>query len=460
MSKCKYSNIWLPDALVYCVIRNEVDRIFYVPAHHVLNSINSTIQGGECVTSIIADTNGETFEVRKCDCDSTSTGVDIFAGVSCEHKATSFCTIPTKARFCVNGGICQKNNVCDCELPWKGIHCELPVLPKDLPDDYDDSVNDVATNDNSLTECNLKCMNGGTCVQGAKDLGFLHDTIRDVANSNQTHAEDQFAHCACTSGWSGLTCESKIEVCGEDQHFCLHGSKCISDTTVDWGYSCDCSQADFSIGNNNDIHYFAGDSCQYTDSDICTIGNEYSGQPLYFCVNGGSCNAWVLSDEPDPGCTCPDNYIGPHCEVNTAIGKNRSSGLKVENAGVIAGSLVTLLGVLALITSYLGSKLTRKNISVPASKSAPVTETPFSPRRRRRAGFGRSPNRKPSISVNDVPPSCDLDDDPIASGHINERDGIMNDRLGDERSYYGENPVLVENLSLNVGSKLQDSHYV
>lgn len=407
------------------------------------------LNGGECVTAIGARESGETFEVRKCGCDSTSSGVEIFAGVSCEHKATSFCATPTQSSFCVNGGKCQENDVCDCDSPWKGIHCELHIDPKDLPSYYDDNVNDLANGGNSLIDCNLKCRNGGTCVQGAKDLEFLHDTIRDVAHLNQTHAEDQFAHCACTSGWIGLTCENKLEVCGEDQHFCLHGSKCIPDTNVDQGYSCDCSQADDITGDNNKIHVFAGDSCQYTDTDICTIGDEYPGQPLYFCVHGGSCNDWVIGNVADPGCTCPDNYTGPHCEVNIAIGKKRASASKIKNVVMIAGTLSALVVVLACAANYIRSRMNGRDAPITTDNDVTVTGMIFSPRRRRRAGFGRSANRKSSISVTGLP-SSSCDADPIPLGPVDENDGILND----------DNPILVESLPPHDGSKFRGSHFV
>mmetsp|Transcript_6323 Transcript_6323/g.9736 ORF Transcript_6323/g.9736 Transcript_6323/m.9736 type:complete len:119 (-) Transcript_6323:558-914(-) len=82
------------------------------------------------------------------------------------------------------------------------------------------------------------------------------NTITSIAHLNQTYGDDQFVYCACTSGWIGLTCENKVEVCGNNEHFCLHGSKCISDVgTGDRGYSCDCSQVDDKIGNSRKTRF-------------------------------------------------------------------------------------------------------------------------------------------------------------------------------------------------------------
>lgn len=406
------------------------------------------------------------FELSKCDCGSVSNGADIFAGISCEYKATSICG----TSFCVNGGKCNENGVCDCSLPWVGKHCQF-MMDGMAPINYQDERSDsLATNGNPFIDCNLKCMNGGVCVQGAKDLGVFQDSIKDVAHLNQTYAEDEFAHCACSSGWIGLTCENKVEVCGDIQHFCLHGSKCISDTNADRGYSCDCSQANDSIGDDSKTHVFGGDSCQYADMDICTIGSEYLGQPLYFCVNGGSCNARVMEDEPDPGCTCPDNYIGPHCEVNAAVDKNRASSSDVMKLSLIAGLLVALLGILAFVASYTRSLIFtgRKNgTATTGNADIPTTRTPFSPRRRRKAGFGKSKNQKSSVSdTTDVPPSSTFADDvdTTASGwRVEENEGVMKDCSLDDESPYGNNKNSVEFLSQDddcVGNKVRGSQFV
>jgi hypothetical protein len=411
---------------------------------------------------IVTADNGETFEIATCDCDTTWDGFDIFAGVSCEYKSTSICATPTQYSFCVNGGKCQENDVCDCDLPWKGINCELPADPEDLSNDYGDGANDFADDGYSLFECDLKCMNGSVCVRGEQDLGFIHDSIKNVAHLKQPHAEDQVAHCACTDGWIGPTCETELEICGDYEHFCAHGSECTSNENVDSGWSCDCSKANDIIGDNNEVPIFVGDSCQYTGGlDICSIGNEDPGQPFYFCVNGGSCNGLVIGDEPDPGCTCPENFAGPDCEVYVAIGEKRTSASESNNVGVIAGAgtvLVVLIGVLALVVRYVRSKLTGKNVAITSSDDGvPDTGTPFSPRRRRKAGFGGSARHKKSPSS-----SHDADADPIEPGHVDENDGVMNNRLEDEARPYGANLDLVEDISLDdaVGSKLQGSHFV
>merc|ERR1712003_575984 len=95
-----------------------------------------------------------------------------------------------------------------------------------------------------------------------------------------------FDHCVCQPGFTGLRCEYNIETCGEEEHFCLHGAKCITITNSDnlQKYSCDCSTTSSSISPA-----FAGESCEHKSTSVCTIGDLLPGQPLSFCVNGGTC---------------------------------------------------------------------------------------------------------------------------------------------------------------------------
>lgn len=195
--------------------------------------------------------------------------------------------------------------------------------------------------------------------------------------------------------------------------------------------------------------------------DVCTTGDEYPGQPLYFCVNGGSCNAWVTKDEPDPGCTCADNYTGPHCEVNIESGKS-SSAFEAKRMSLITGAMFTLLGMIALIAvRFWRSRKATKNGTIATGEGVPVTKTPFSPRRRRRAGFGRTPNWESSDSISSVP-SSSLDPSAITSGGcVDQNEGIMNEHPAGDEKPHGKKQVWVENTSWqDDGSKLQGSNFV
>jgi len=390
--------------------------------------------GGKCVSSGQRQSNGDLVVHNYCDCTAAFDEKHLYAGESCEFPSTQVCSSPQDTKglegssFCVNHGTCMYDIKlgCDCQQGFYGYSCEY----------------ESRSNKGDDTECNLNCKNGGMCAQGAKDLGSLRDIIVDVGHLNQTHAEDQFAHCVCSEGWVGLTCETKIEICGEDQHTCLHGSKCTPDPTKNRGYSCDCSQADVSVGDNYEMRVYAGDYCQYFGTDICTIGDDYPGQPLYFCVNDGKCNAWVARGEPDPGCTCTDKYTGPHCEVNIAVAKKREADSKRNNGNVIVTVVLTLLGVVGLVgLGVCFRMISKKGSAATATTDNPKSSNirwPFPRRRRRKAGFtkfARPSTSETPNSVADLPshPFDASDVNPVILDYDDDRnDGIMNDDVQDK----------------------------
>lgn len=194
------------------------------------------------------------------------------------------------------------------------------------------------------------------------------------------------------------TCEYRVEIC-DDKHVCLHGSKCVGDM-ID-GYSCACDEADWK---NDEASAFAGDSCQYTatGTDICTIGEEYPGKPLYFCVNSGLCNAFVSGDQPNPGCSCPEGWMGIHCEIRidrlkTVDDKDSVSvGLII---GVSSAVLVTIVLVLIGIRLWITRK--EKPEATTVGKDISSSGTPFRRRRRRRATSLAPNHDSPTANTSD-----------------------------------------------------------
>jgi hypothetical protein len=67
-----------------------------------------------------------------CDCSSPFKG-DLYAGVSCEYKASEHCTISgMPMHFCTNGGNCTTINYdgvskygCECKTGYAGDRCEF-----------------------------------------------------------------------------------------------------------------------------------------------------------------------------------------------------------------------------------------------------------------------------------------------------------------------------------------------
>jgi len=272
--------------------------------------------GSECETFVLG--NGQTD--YRCNCDTAATSTTLYAGKHCQYASTSLCTKDTldslnTADFCVNNGQCPEGDDdkgCSCPSGYTGYRCDEPIyedednedniIPND-PDERDDG--------NEFYRCKLQCQNDGVCAKGAKDLAPFDDEVEGVAHLNQTYDEQYFEHCVCKEGWFGLECEHKAEICGADEHLCLHGSTCVKNNQQ---HGCDCSQADETLGANN-TPLFAGESCQHPATDICTYGNNVPGRPLFFCTNQGRCNDYVSPSDPDPGCACPPEWTGPHCEM-------------------------------------------------------------------------------------------------------------------------------------------------
>jgi hypothetical protein len=287
------------------------------------------------------------------------------------------------------------------------------------------------------------CHNGGFCRNGVKDLGVLHDKFSDVSHLNQTYDNEHFAHCVCPEGFVGLTCEHQLEICGENEHVCLHGSACIIDESG--RHSCDCSKADELVGGN-DKPIFAGDSCQYTGTDICIIGEEYPGRPLYFCVNGGSCSDKVSANEPDPGCVCPPGYVGDHCEE---LSQSVSTGFRSSDAGFIGGIAAAALFASLLFISTGVFIARRRGKSTSSVNTSSTSGNPFPKRRRRRAGYvGTSNLQPPSRNQSSLADDISSSSDPIVTGLAlapddePDGDGIMNDNYHDQQPYL-DDPVLV-----------------
>jgi hypothetical protein len=182
-------------------------------------------------------------------------------------------------------------------------------------------------------------------VKGVKDLGSYEDAIGSVDHLNKTYHETYFEHCACPDGFVGLTCEHKVEMCGDNEQYCLHGSTCIEDTG---GSICDCSKADETIGHGDQPSLFAGESCQHPANDICVQGAAFPTRPLSFCVNGGTCRDYVSPGEEDPGCDCESGWTGPHCETRNYLSSESSESIE-GGVDVLLISLVTALLVVVLL---------------------------------------------------------------------------------------------------------------
>ena len=253
--------------------------------------------GSTCLQST-SSTTGK--EVAVCDCTAATKhfpeGPELFAGENCEYQSTSICTNETSTDglfFCVNNGTCLETTtpitmwICQCPDGFHGLQCEFKY-DVDGDGESDKEVLEAAN------PCVLACENGGECVKGVKDTTHMGNST-GIGLLNQTYDEN-LEHCRCPNGFSGLTCQTKTEVCADPDrvHICFHGSKCV-DRSGNGHWECDCDVAD--------IHT-AGESCQLQNPTPC------DKEPR-FCLNGGTCN----EDLTLPFCACPDEYAGVHCEM-------------------------------------------------------------------------------------------------------------------------------------------------
>ena len=122
----------------------------------------------------------------------------------------------------------------------------------------------------SIPACQLNCLNGGYCTFISSDEPTLVDTFARGGLIQK---------CICTPGYSGISCENKVEECSTDMK-CHNGLPCALDEKTGKHY-CDCSYADL-------ISTFAGKMCREPATSYCGQGDIKNRS---FCTNGGLCEA-------------------------------------------------------------------------------------------------------------------------------------------------------------------------
>jgi hypothetical protein len=138
--------------------------------------------------------------------------------------------------------------------------------------------------------CTLNCYNGGDCRKGAKDMSAILGVGPELSHlvDVSSHSEN-FEHCVCPTGFTGLKCEHEYTECGNGEHMCLHGSKCTPPKDEQHPlWTCDCEEA------FREDHKYAGEFCQHHHTTTCTTSDAensiYQGAvSLTFCVNDGVC---------------------------------------------------------------------------------------------------------------------------------------------------------------------------
>jgi hypothetical protein len=274
--------------------------------------------GGKCVTTIVSASTldgGGSREIKYCDCNTAVTKDTSYAGNSCQHPATTYCTEQPDGSlegtiFCTNQGSCGDNVLqgCDCPAGWNGFRCEYRIEELEL---VNEDENDFADEGEACGDGSLYCFNGGYCdataVNGeleyrcecssAFDGEFLYagtscqfksteicgdpepgqdlEGFSFCTNHGSCPTDAGLEQCYCPKGWLGFHCEffapesdDGAQVCGDT--ICQNGGICDTTTVVNLDgitkerFHCDCASA------YTDADSYAGESCEHKSTSFCT----------------------------------------------------------------------------------------------------------------------------------------------------------------------------------------------
>jgi len=168
----------------------------------------------------------------------------------------------------------------------------------------DDSTNRV--NDACEYARALSCENGSTCKMGTAAFGY-HGTL-NLPFLNKT--ANEFMHCVCPYGFTGVLCEHHVQTCGGNEHACFNGATCVKKGGQ---YSCDCATSHSS-------NAYAGHMCEHAATSFCEHGVAVSKHS--FCVNKGTCIKYIIEGESHMGCKCPEGFSGEHCQYTDAVARD------------------------------------------------------------------------------------------------------------------------------------------
>eukprot|EP00521_Asterionellopsis_glacialis_P008228 CAMPEP_0195280952 /NCGR_PEP_ID=MMETSP0707-20130614/457_1 /TAXON_ID=33640 /ORGANISM="Asterionellopsis glacialis, Strain CCMP134" /LENGTH=607 /DNA_ID=CAMNT_0040339783 /DNA_START=74 /DNA_END=1897 /DNA_ORIENTATION=- len=295
--------------------------------HHCFN-------GGSCKVKTLAD--GVTTK-RHCDCTTAGTHGKSYSGMYCEYQSTSFCgknPDHNGHQFCVNGGTCESTLEthlgCRCPHGYTGPICEF-------------SEKSAAVVEN--LKCSTKCLNGGRCRKGSKDLSYLKKMGITAPHLQHQTTQDNNEHCVCPKGFLGVHCETSIDECSEE-HVCLHGSKCIKKGD---GHECDCEKADGVV---------AGKFCEHKQTTVCTVDPGSIKASKAFCVNNGECVDIIGPTASHAGCKCPKGFNGEHCEYtkpsSNLMNEQQPSSESDSSTGSVGSMYFFTAVAVVLVFSVIG----------------------------------------------------------------------------------------------------------
>lgn len=261
-----------------------------------------------------------------------------WGGRTCEDRITNICS-PSPCR---NDGQCivdGSSTVCICRTGWYGNTCERRDYCSSSPCLNDGSCSNTDTSfrctcrtdyigDRCETPRNDVCSPGrNPCQQGTC-----------IKNNNGE------ASCRCNTGWTGATCDRRVQLCPMFASLCKNGATCRE--SVEPGrIECQCTPGwrggycDERINSNACTNFPCANSgvcridsvtlrpyCQCSGGWRGTYCNETSGdacstQP---CLNNGRCS--LISTSPGYRCDCVAPWTGSRCQT-----QNYCSGINCNN---------------------------------------------------------------------------------------------------------------------------------
>ena len=205
---------------------------------------------------------------------------------------------------CLNGGVLQSDNTCECDGEWTGQACGVDV--------------NLCEVGNGGCDANADCVNRvGEAHLCECRLGFVGDgrrceRVADCANGGVLRSDNT---CACAAGWSGAHCEADADECAAGTADCGRGEVCLN-LPAGRGYECRTETDECATGNGG-----CDANAVCSDSDLLSEGTVSCKCDAGFAGDGRSCSAIVTEvvcvngvRNSDNSCRCEAGWTGTVCD--------------------------------------------------------------------------------------------------------------------------------------------------
>ena len=205
---------------------------------------------------------------------------------------------------CLNGGVLQSDNTCECDGEWTGQACGVDV--------------NLCEIGNGGCDANADCVNRvGEAHLCECRLGFVGDgrrceRVADCANGGVLRSDNT---CECASGWAGAHCEADADECAAGTADCGRGEVCLN-LPAGRGYECRTETDECATGNGG-----CDANAVCSDSDLLSEGTVSCKCDAGFAGDGRSCSAIVTEvvcvngvRNSDNSCRCEAGWTGTVCD--------------------------------------------------------------------------------------------------------------------------------------------------